>query len=77
MSIPGYPRIDARPGVCGGKPTIAGTRMRVTDILGSLSAGETEDELIADFPHITLEDIRACLAYAAEATAHPVVLVAN
>jgi uncharacterized protein (DUF433 family) len=77
MPIPGHPRIDARPGVCGGKPTIVGTRMRVTDILGALSAGDSEDEIIADFPHITREDIRACLAYAAEATAHPLPLAAE
>jgi uncharacterized protein (DUF433 family) len=77
MTIPGHPRLDANPGVCGGKPVIRGTRMRVTDILGALSAGDTEEEILADFPHLTREDIKACLAFGAEATAHPLPIAAE
>ncbi len=77
MPIPGHPRIDARPGVCGGKPTIAGTRMRVVDILEMFGGGMTEDEIVDDFPHLSREDIRAALIYAAEAQRHPVILAAE
>jgi uncharacterized protein (DUF433 family) len=73
MTLAGFPRIAVDPAVCGGRPTIAGTRMRVTDILEALASGATEAELVADFPYVTLEDIRACLAYAAAAADHPVV----
>ena len=38
--------------------------MRVTDVLEALAGGATEAELVADFPYVTLDDIRACLAYA-------------
>ncbi len=49
-----------------GKPCIRGTRITVGDVLGYLAAGMSESELLADFPHLTLDDIRACLTYAAE-----------
>jgi uncharacterized protein (DUF433 family) len=65
MTLPGHPRISIDPAICGGRPTIAGTRMRVTDILDALAEGVSEDVIVADFPSVTLEDIRACLRYAA------------
>ena len=43
-----------------------GTRITVGDVLGYLAAGMTEAEVLADFPHLTHEDILACLAFAAE-----------
>jgi uncharacterized protein (DUF433 family) len=49
-----------------GKPCIRGTRMTVTDVLEYLAGGMTHQELIADFPDLTEEDIRACLAFAAD-----------
>ena len=49
-----------------GKPCIRDTRITVYDILGWLAAGMTYDEIITDFPELTLDDIRACLAYAAD-----------
>lgn len=73
MTLAGFPRIAVDPAVCGGRPTIAGTRMRVTDILEALANGVSEGELVGDFPYVTLEDIRACLAYAAAAADHPIV----
>ena len=69
-------RISINPEVCGGRPVIAGTRLRVVDILDMLAGGTTEDELLADFPFITQADIRAALAYAARAIDHKVVLAA-
>ena len=54
------------PDVRFGKPCVRGTRIAVGDILGYLAGGMSEDEIVADFPQLTREDIRACLAYAAE-----------
>ena len=48
------------------KPCIRGTRMTVTDVLEYLAGGMTPEELVAEFPDLTLEDIRACLAFAAD-----------
>jgi uncharacterized protein (DUF433 family) len=71
MTINGHPRIAIDPAICGGRPTIAGTRMRVTDILEALASGVTEQEIVQDFPYVKLEDIRACLAYAASIAEEP------
>jgi uncharacterized protein (DUF433 family) len=65
VTVNGHPRIAIDPAICGGRPTIAGTRMRVTDILEALASGVSEEEIVEDFPYVKLEDIRACLAYAA------------
>jgi uncharacterized protein (DUF433 family) len=65
--IPSYQeRIVLDPEVRFGKPTVRGTRITVGDVLGYLAAGMSEDELLSDFPQLTLDDIRACLAFAAE-----------
>jgi uncharacterized protein (DUF433 family) len=77
MLIPGHPRIDVDQGVCFGRPRIAGTRLRVMDVLGQLAAGATPDEILVDYPFISVEDIRACLAYAVDALDHRVVLAAE
>lgn len=58
--------ITIEPGKRGGKPCIRGTRMTVTDVLEYLAGGMTEEEILADFPDLTAEDIRACLAFAAD-----------
>jgi len=49
-----------------GKPCIRNTRITVYDVLGWLAAGMTNDEIINDFPELTIEDILACLAFAAD-----------
>ena len=49
-----------------GKPCIRNTRITVYDILGWLAAGMTFAQIIEDFPELTVEDIKACLAYAAD-----------
>ena len=59
-------RISIEPTVRFGKPCVRGTRIAVGDVLGYLAGGMSEDRLLADFPQLTREDIRACLAYAAE-----------
>jgi uncharacterized protein (DUF433 family) len=50
----------------GGKPCIRGLRITVQDVLEYLAGGMTPEEIVADFPDLSLEDIRACLAYAAD-----------
>ena len=59
-------RITVEPGKRGGKPCVRGLRITVYDVLGWLAAGMTEAEILADYPELVSEDIRACLTYAAE-----------
>jgi uncharacterized protein (DUF433 family) len=49
-----------------GKPCVRGTRISVGDVLGYLAGGMSEAQILADFPQLTSDDVRACLAYAAE-----------
>ena len=74
MSLPD--RITAEQGKMGGRPCIRGMRIRVTDVLEMLAGGATEAEILADFPDLVVEDIRAALAYAAEQVDHPVITIA-
>lgn len=66
------PRIEASADTCGGKARIAGTRVRVTDILEMLGGGMTPEEIVGDYPYISDPDIRAALNYAARQVARPV-----
>ena len=59
-------RISVDPRVCGGKPCIRGTRIYIAIILDSLAEGMTAEEIIDNYPHLTRDDVRAALAYAAE-----------
>jgi uncharacterized protein (DUF433 family) len=58
--------ITIEPGKRGGKPCIRGMRITVYDVLGYLAAGMTHQEILADFPYLTEQDILACLAFAAD-----------
>ena len=58
--------ITIEPGKRGGKPCIRGLRITVYDILDYLAGGMSEQEILSDFPDLTAEDIRACLAFAAD-----------
>lgn len=58
-------RITIIPGMCGGRPTIRGMRIRVVDVLEMLAGGMTAPEILADFPYLEAEDIKACLNFAA------------
>ena len=60
-------RIIANPGILGGKPVIEGTRISVEHVLGLLANGMTNEEIIADYPILSEESIRAVLNYAARA----------
>jgi uncharacterized protein (DUF433 family) len=57
--------IVINPAICSGKPCIKGTRITVYDILEYLAGGMSEDQILADFPSLDREDIRACLMFAA------------
>jgi len=58
--------ITITPDKRSGKPCIRGTRMTVTDVLEYLAGGMSPEEIVAEFPDLNLEDIRACLAFAAD-----------
>ena len=58
--------ITIEPDKMGGKPCIRGLRITVYDVLDYLASGMTEAEILSDFPDLTSDDIRACLAFAAD-----------
>lgn len=58
--------ITVEPGKRTGKPCIRGLRITVYDVLEYLASGMSEDEILTDFPDLRREDIRACLAFAAD-----------
>ncbi len=66
-------RIVSVEGVRSGRPTIAGTRITVTEILEMFGAGMTEADILESFPQLAADDIRAALAYAAREFDHPIV----
>jgi len=67
-------RIVANPGILGGKPIVEGTRLSVEHILGLLASGMSNQEIIADYPELSEESIRAVLAYAAKALRNEIVI---
>lgn len=60
----------------GGRPCVRDLRISVGDVLGWLAEGQTPAQIVDDYPELTPDDIRACLAYAAAREAHEVRLVA-
>lgn len=69
-------RISTDAAICGGRPCIKGTRMRVSDIVDMLAHGAARSEILEDFPYLTEADIAAALAYAARAADHRVIRAA-
>jgi uncharacterized protein (DUF433 family) len=59
-------RITIDPAKRGGKPCIRNLRITVYDVLEYLASGMSETEIVEDFPDLTVEDVRACLAFAAD-----------
>ena len=55
--------IESSPDVCGGKPRITGSRVRVQDVVAWTEAGQSPDEIVGSFPNLTLADVYAALAY--------------
>lgn len=60
----GIDRITIIPGLCNGKPTIRGLRITVETILGFMAAGDSRDDILAEYPLLEAADIDACLAFA-------------
>jgi uncharacterized protein (DUF433 family) len=69
-------RITIEPGKCGGRPCIRGQRIRVTDVLGLLSAGASHQEILEDYPCLEENDILAALEYASVQTDHAILIAA-
>lgn len=67
-------RIISNPNILGGKPVIKGTRISVEFVLELLASGVTEEEILKDYPHLTADDINACLRYAADSFKNEVYL---
>ena len=70
MSAAGGPirfeeRIIRDPRICGGEPVFKGTRVTLRTVLASLAAGDSPEEILADFPALQREDIQAAIAFAA------------
>lgn len=66
MISPSGSCITLEAGKRGGRPCVRNLRITVYDVLGWLASGMSEAEILADYPELTLEDIRACLAFAAQ-----------
>jgi uncharacterized protein (DUF433 family) len=58
--------ITIEPGKRNGKPCVRGMRIAVSDVLDYLAGGMTIEQILADFPELTADDVRACLAFAAD-----------
>ena len=65
-------RITIDPEQCGGRPCIRGMRFRVIDVLQLLAAGDTREEILAEYPYLEPDDIAASLIYAVRQLDHPV-----
>ncbi|HYF20163.1 MAG TPA: DUF433 domain-containing protein [Ramlibacter sp.] len=76
MSTSPFPLISIDPLRRGGRACVRDLRISVADVLGWLALGQTIDEIVSEYPELTPEDVRACLAYAAERESHEVRLTA-
>ena len=65
-----HPRIQSDPKIMMGKPVIRGTRLTVEHILRCLAAGDSIDQILSDYPRLTIEDIHAAQAFAADHLVH-------
>ena len=70
-------RITFNPNQCGGRPCIRGMRIRVKDVLDLIAAGVPESEILADYPDLEAEDIKASVEYAAAQLDHPVLVASR
>ncbi len=68
-------RITVQADICNGKPVICGTRITVQTVLEFLAAGDSVEDVLAEYPSLTAEDVRACLDYASRVMANHFSLV--
>jgi len=57
-------RISIKPDICNGRPVVRGTRITVQTVLEFLAAGDSVEEVLAEYPRLTRADVKACLDYA-------------
>lgn len=69
-------RITVNANVCGGRPCLRGTRVRVSDILDMLAADMAREEILADYPYLEAGDIAAALEFASRQADHPILQAA-
>ncbi len=69
-------RITVDAAICGGKPCIRGTRMRVSDVLDLLASGASRQEILADYPYLEDDDISAALEFAARQSDRSIIVTA-
>jgi uncharacterized protein (DUF433 family) len=72
-----HERVESNPQIMFGKPVIKGTRITVEHILRKLSAGKTINQILTDHPHLTVEDIYAAAAFAADYLAQEEIVFTN
>jgi uncharacterized protein (DUF433 family) len=70
-------RITSNPDICGGRPCIAGTRIRVSDILDLMAGGETRADILSEYPQLRNEDITAALEYGSAASSYRTIRAAE
>jgi len=63
-------RIAIDPDICNGRPVVGGTRIAVQTVLEFLAAGDSMEDLLAEYPALTREDVQACLDYASRLMAN-------
>ena len=63
-------RITISPDICNGRPVVAGTRIAVQTVLEFLAAGDSVDDVLAEYPALTRDDVKACLDYASRLMAN-------
>ncbi len=69
-----FPRITVNPAQCGGRPCVRGMRIRVSDVLDLLASGLSPDEIVAEMPDLTREDVYSCIRFASQKIDHPILL---
>ncbi len=74
MALDWSDHVTSDPHVLGGKPVVRGTRLAVDFILGLFAAGWTQDQVLANYPSLTTDSLRAVFAYAAEVLHEEVIL---
>ena len=70
-------RIAIDPDICNGRPVVLGTRIAAQTVLEFLAAGDSIEDLLAEYPSLTREDVRACLDYASRLMANQYSLVTS
>ena len=70
-------RITINPLLCGGRPTIRGMRIRLTDVLELLGNGLSAEQILGELPDLEFEDIQASLLYVAQRFDHPVIVASS